>query len=289
MANDNLENLRKIVRKRRSAVTAKENRIKRNTGVDIRGTDQDPRRPIGVVDKYNQKQLTTYLGDLDRFMTRNNGFIQGANGGVLPKNLYEEYKRLETKFNSIGGTHFEKVKNLFIPNAGMTIEERDDKLRPDAARAQGDVVNRPYGFINRNPNNIPDEQALKTLITNLKKKVNSGYLPSEIKKQREQLSQMLTVIGDNDLNSRAEKLTITQFDILFNYTHFATNVSAIYFIMQNKARGSVDDAKDSVAEGYSHDIRELFNWAETITESSATDSSDTTSVTNSRKARKKTG
>jgi len=261
MANDDLKKLRDAVRKRRNAVTAKENRIKRRTGVDIRGTNADPRRPLEVVNKYNRRQLQAYYNELDAFMDRGNGFVAGANNVPIPKIEWLKYKRLEQQYNSIGAMQFDKVAEIFIPTAGMTIAQRDATIVPDTLSAQGAIVNRPYSLIDRAPENVRDAEALKKLTAEMKKKVSQHFLPAQIKSAREQLGQMLTVIGNADLTKKANSLSDAQFNVLWNYTNFATNVSGIYFIMQKQAADSGDRWYSSVVEDYSNDIRELFDWA----------------------------
>ena len=54
---DEIERLRDLVRKRRGAVTSKISRIRRNTGVDIAGKPEDPRRETDVIKRYNKRQL----------------------------------------------------------------------------------------------------------------------------------------------------------------------------------------------------------------------------------------
>lgn len=262
--NDELKRLRAMVRKRRNDVTAKENRIKRRTGVDIRNTQQDPRRPVNVVEKYNKRQLLSYFQELDSFMSRGNGFVAGAGNSAIPKQLWMEYKRLESRYNSIGAMQFKEISNIFIPTAGMTIAQRDATIIPDKLSAQGAIVNRPYSVLDRRPNNVKDAQALQKLVKDMRRKVSEKFLPEKIKEGRKQLNDMLTTIGNNELKAKANSLTDAQFNVLWNYTNFATNVSGIYFQMQNKAAGSTDKWYSSVVEDWSSDIRELFDWAGTL-------------------------
>jgi hypothetical protein len=286
-AKDELENLRNVVRKKRSAVTAKENRIKRNTGVDIRGTSEDPRRPINVVDKYNKRQLLTYLSDLTNFMSRSSGFIKSASGGLIPNAKWLEYKKVESEYNRIGALHFKQISDIFIPTAGMTINQRDNTLRPDSISAQGDIVVRPYSNIDRSPENIPDVKALERLTATLKKKTEKSYLSDQIKDAREQLSQMLTTIGNDDLKADAASLTDTQFDVLWNYTNFATNVSGIYYIMQKLNGNSNDKWYTSVVEDYASDIGELLTWAKELPENKTAGQRKKTNTTKKAPQRRK--
>lgn len=259
--NDELKKLRDAVRKRRNAVTAKENSIKRRTGVDIKGTSADPRRPLDVVNKYNRAQLVAYYNELDAFMDRGNGFVAGANNTPIPRIEWLKYKKLEKQYNSIGAMQFDKIADIFIPTSGMTIAQRDATILPDTLSAQGAIVNRPYSIIERSPENVRDAEALQKLIKEMEKKVSKHFLPEQIKSARKQLNQMLVTIGNESLTNQANSLSDEQFNVLWNYTNFATNVSGIYFIMQKQAADSNDRWYSSVVEDYSSDIRELFDWA----------------------------
>lgn len=278
MANKELENLRALARKRRAAVTNKEWRIAKNTGVDVRGTDDDPRRPPKVVDRYNIKQLNSYIGELNAFMSRSNGFVASSNGTAIPKGMWNMYKRLETQYNKIGNMHFQEVADLFIPTAGMTIAQREATIRPDSVSAQGAIVNSPYAKIDRKPVNVTSVESLTKLIKMLQRKVKSDYLPKEIKKQRGQMGDMLKIIGASDLTAKAEGLSDHQFNVLWNYTPFATNVSAIYWFMQQGAKSY----SAGVVEDYSNDLREILNWASNLVEPQSETASPSTATTRKR-------
>lgn len=266
MPNDELKNLRAQVRKRRNAVTAKENRIKRNTGVDIRGTAQDPRRPLSVVDRYNRIQLLSYLRELDSFMSRNNGFVQGASG-VLPKQEWIAYKKLEQKYNRIGAAHFEDIADIFIDLSGMTVRERERLMEPDSKRAQGDIRHKPFSPLNRDSKNIKSPEALRKLKESLEKKVMPDYLPKQIASARKQLAAMLTGEGLSGLLKQANALSDNQFNVLWNYTGFAGAVSAVYGSGAKRGKNFSADSdiySSSVVESFSNDVREFFAWAKSI-------------------------
>lgn len=270
--NDRLKNLRAEVRKRRSAVTAKENRIKRNTGVDVKDTPLDPRRPTNVVAKYNEPQLRKYLNELNAFMARDNGFVAGANHTPIPKRDWLEYKRIEKKYNDIGAKHFADLAHHEIPfSDNMTVADREKLMVPDSKRAQGEIVHRPYGTIERKASNIKDAAALMKLKNRLEDKLNTDYLPKQIAAGREQLKAMLKSVGDGTLNARADKLSDSQFNILWNYTGFPTSISTItesggHRSKAAKGTGQNEEYMTGVKEDYSSDIREFFDWAESLPE-----------------------
>lgn len=260
-----LERLRELARKRRSAVTGKIARIRRNTGVDIAGKGEDPRRPLEVVKRYNKSQLNKYIGELNAFQSRGVGFVAGAGGVPIPKNKWNEYKKLERQYNALGVKHESRVADIFLPTAGMTLRERNATVHP---RAVGEVVNRPYSQVDREPTQIPGAKALDKIIRDMYKKTTKSYLPGEIKKSRKQLNDMLKTAGNGDMVARAKSLSDSQFDTLWNYTNFATLISLSYEMAKLRAADAKERWHDQVVEDSASDIRELFEWASELPEAS---------------------
>lgn len=253
-----LERLRELVRKRRSAVTGKIARIRRNTGVDITGRDEDPRRPTDVIKRYNKRQLNRYLGELNAFQSRSVGFVAGAGGVPIPKDRWRQYKRLEAKYNEIGAKHEAAVADIFLPTSGMTLRQRQAMIHPTAV---GEVVNMPYMATDRDPRQVPSVKALDKLIKEMNRRTSADYLPGEIKKSRKQLSDMLKTAGLPEVASRARSLSDAQFDTLWNYTNFATVVSLSYELMKLRSADAKERWHDSVLEDARNDVGELLDWA----------------------------
>lgn len=258
-----VDRLRELVRKRRSAVTGKIARIRRNTGVDIAGHDEDPRRPVAVIKKYNSRQLNKYLGELNAFQSRSVGYVPGTGGVPLPSQRFREYKRYEKQYNALGVSHEAKIANIFLPTAGMTLRERNSMIHPTA---QGEVVNRPYSQVDISSTQIPSAGALDALTRDMRRKISKGFLPGEIKKARSQLNDMLKTAGNGDFVKQASGLSDSQFDTLWNYTNFATLISLSYEMAKLRAANVQERWHDSVVEDASSDIRELFDWAQELPE-----------------------
>lgn len=224
---DDLSKLRDEVRKRRAAVTAKENRIRKNTGVKIQGTKEDPRRPPSVIKKYNRTQLNSYLRELNNFMGRDNGYVADSSGGLIPKRKWNNYKRLERQYNKIVQGHFEEIADIKDPYRNVTIRKAESLYVPESSRAQGEIRHRPYNELNRNNKNIKSEQALDKLTKQLEGRLDKGYLPEALDAGRNQAIQMLNNAGLSNLKSTLLKLSNKQFDVLWNYWGFATRLAQI--------------------------------------------------------------
>lgn len=257
-----LDRLRAEVKKRRAQVTKKIGRIRREYGANVGGTNFDPRRDPKTVAKYNRNQLNAYLNKLNEFQARGTAFVAGSGGIPIQKSKWLNYKRLENQYNQLGDIHQNKVADIFIPTAGMTIKQRQAMIHPTAV---GEVVNAPYSKISRSPFNITSAESLDALTADISKKLTKEYLPSKIKEAREQLSEMLDVIGAPDLEEKANSLTDEQFDMLWNYTNFATAISMRYSIEKMRATNGKERWHDSVIEDTTDELGELFEWAGQIT------------------------
>lgn len=229
-----IEELRLEVRKRRSAVTAKERRILNNTGIDLKDTPEDPRRPPKVIKKYNTKQLYTYLGELNAFMMRDNGYVPDSSGGFIRKRDWLRYKRSERKLNKIVEAHFDNIGGINDPYRNVTIREAESSYVPDTKRAQGEIRHRPYNEVNRNSKNIKNAAALKKLQDQVEGKLDKGYFPKAIAAGRKQANQMLDGAGLTDLKEMVASLSNRQFDVLWNYWGFAGRLSQAYVNYRNK-------------------------------------------------------
>lgn len=274
MSNSNLDRLRLDVRKRRGQVTAKENRIRRTTGVDIRDTDQDPRRPTKVVERYNTKQLNVYLGELNAFMSRGVGFVAGIDNTPIAKADWIAYKKIETIYNRIGTNHFNKIKHIMIGDedklSNLTVEERDMMMVPKNKRAAGEVVHRPYTHLDRDPSRIKDAESLAKIKAALEKKISADYLPSQISAGRSQAASLIKGIGANTgMQEKIDALNDAQFNVLWNYTAFATAVSVVSDSGGHRSKAIQEDENRGnknagVMEDAANDIVDYLEWAETL-------------------------
>lgn len=288
MSNDDLNNLRAVVRKRRAAVSNKIYRIRISTGVDVAGHPDDPRRPPAVIKKYNKAQLSTYLRDLNSFMARDNQYVAGAGNVALPRKLYKAYKNLEDRFNLIGDKKFEEMADIFLPTHGMSIRQREAMLTPSVPKAGGENTTHPYTHMDKKAKNIASVDALKKLIADMNRRLKGGYNASMIKLQREEMRNALDRVGMHELKARGDKLSNQQFDMLWNYAKFGNKIYDLYHVMKMMSTRS-SDARwyDSVVEDSSNELGELFDWAESISPENVDESAKTNTQNRSSSRGKK--
>ena len=284
----NIDDLRKEVRKRRAAVTAKENRIRRNTGVDIKGSKADPRRDPKVINKYNARQLNSYLKELNNFMLRENGYVPDSSGGLIPKRDWLNYKRGERKYNKIVKQHFEKIADIKDPYRNVTIREAERLFVPESKRAAGEIRHRPFNEIIRDPKNIKSAEALKKLADQIKRKSDPKFLDAAIKAGRKQAGQMLDNAGLSSLKAAVAKLSDKQFDVLWNYWGFAGRLAQIG--ESGGQRGKTVEGKDVLdaqeRDNIKEDIQDFIDNAKKLKFSNNQNRISSSGLTNKQKNQK---
>lgn len=258
MNKDELNALRAEVRRRHKAATSKVSRL-RSRGVELGGTNIDVRRDLSKVKRYNATQLRAYAATLDRFVSRQTAYVPGDKGVPLPAAKWREYKRLERMNNRRTNTEYEKVADTFLPTPSIRIRDRRTMLSQSAL---GQSANVPFQEMNRKSTGITNEKALDKIIEQMRDKTRRGYLPEQLAKSREQFMKMLGEIGEQRYLKAASELSDAQFDILWNYTSFATQISSDYEIMKLKARGEMERSHEKIHEDNQDAISDLLTWAQ---------------------------
>lgn len=258
-SNDDVKRLREQVRKRRAAATAKIARMRRNNGIDLSGTEIDPRRAIKNPSRYNAKQLNTYLSELNGFMSREVNFTPDAKGRPLRTSRAREHDRLQRRVEKLRKEREAVLGNIKIAGTGLTVEQRKATLHPTAA---GSVVNSMFPAENRKASDMNGEAGLEKSIARMQEMLSPDYTAKRIKAGREQLDQIFEVIGMSDLTDMASKLNDFQFDVLFNESGFMRRAALTYDLLQRKMQvDSLDRGREAVLEKSSDDLRELLEWA----------------------------
>lgn len=259
----NVNELRALVRKRQQAANAKARRLEAK-GVSVSGTKYDPRRDPAKIRSYNSRQLNSYLNELNAFTDRGNQFVGLADGSIVPSKKWRTYKGLERRYNAVGKREYSRVKDLKLPNAGRTVAERDADIMPNrkrVRRAAGEANSRLYEPVNLRPQNVNGVKALETLIRHRRKQLSRAYKPDQIKRQRKEMNAMLKEIGESQLIEGANSLTDEQFNVLWNYGSFATDLSRDYERKRLLNEGGSSAEQDKVVEDARSDIVDALQWA----------------------------
>ena len=255
---DQLKALRAEVLRAQGLASRKVSRLERVKGVAIAGTRLDPRREGARVQSYTAKQLQTYLGELNTFRSRKVQYSAGARGGVVSAAKWQEYKRLERRFNKKAERANRLVRDLKIVTHGMTVAERDALLRPKGPSARGVV--RPTDKINRRIGGIASDKALDKLIADMRVKTGRGYESETLARQRKVSRKMANGRGNKRVRDRLSNLTADQFNALWNYTDFPDQMATKYHTNADSDSRFVAQTRNSADS----EIERYLDWAESI-------------------------
>lgn len=274
-----IKELRALVRQRHNAATSKVSRL-RQKGVEVGGTELDPRRAPADISKMRRRDLETHLRRLNGFVSRQTSFAAGSEGVLLPGAKVQQLKNIIKRYENLGRKRDAPLSNIQHPGAGAdtnyTLANRQAMMTPNVIRAGGTANNRPFAPANLKISNIESVDALNKMIQHYQKKVDRSYLPDYLKGQRQQAYKMMNDIGVGDqikrpqqtdeerkLDTRVylDELTDDQFDTLFNDTEFAGDLGMRYGYMSLLGKGKKHDMHDAVMETNERDIAKQIGWA----------------------------
>jgi hypothetical protein len=260
--NPELEALRAEVKRKQRNAAAKIRRQKVTKGVSIGFTHADPRANAAKIARYTAKQLIAHAARLDEFTSRKTSFVPGVNGSPLPAQKWKEYKVLESAVNAKARARDEERRHIKDVAGTMTLGERKATFYDDRLSAAGDAVHDFIPKTMRESFQIADAKALEKFIKLQKSRLDEKYVPGKVKEARGQMAQMLKEIGNTEFIERAKKLTDYQFDLLWQDASNVNQISLVYWITQQMARGTHERQFAKQLEDNTSDIHDLFSWAE---------------------------
>lgn len=252
--NPRLDQLRAEVAIRAQAASRKVSRLKAN-GVLVAGTEYDPRRPTARTTRYTERQLRSYLNELNTFVSRQTRFVGLSEGAPVPAAEWFRATKTAREYNAIVDAHRNAFKDVFVPQKGQTIEDFDHDMR-SKSYAAGRASHKPLDYKELVPERIASAEALKEIENGLRKKLEPGYLEGRISAAREELSKMLDVIGAHKLQPLADELSDYQFNVLWSELDLADSVSGMYETVKNHNVAffqTMDEKFD--------DVKEMMEWA----------------------------
>lgn len=238
--NPEREQLLALVKARHRAAGKKVSRLKSN-GVQVGGTRYDPRRSMEKVERYNTGQLRAYLGSLNTFTSRATRFFPDAHGRPLSPAAMARYKKAEKALNSQRKKVLDKIGNIPAPGGGgVTIKERLAINTPSRPRAVS--ATNPFTFVTRESKQIANEKALAKLTKDLENKLKSDFMKSNIKSGRQAAEEILLQLRQPEMLQSLKDMSDFHFNILWNATSFAKDISTPYHIAQSLiGKGSKSD------------------------------------------------
>lgn len=255
------DSLRAEVRRLKKAVTRKVSRIKMSQDIYISGTSLDPRKAPTSERNMADHQLREYRHSLSSFLDRGNQYVPDSQHRAMPRSEWREYKALESKWNSRVQSHMENISQITLPS-GMTIGQRDAMMRPNHPQMSNPTVNGPRE-IDRDPTNVAGSSRLRHLTDQMRKRLDENYFDELNESGKETFSKMLDRIGDDDLSQRVDNLSPEQFEVLWNWTPFATAISFQYELaMKELSPRDKETWAGTVQHHAVKEAREYVEWAQ---------------------------
>ena len=246
------------VKARHRAAGKKVSRLK-SSGVKVAGTKHDVRRPMERVERYNVPQLKAYLGQLNTFTSRATRFFPDAHGNPLPPAAVARYKKAEKALNAVRKRNLDKIGDIKAPGGGgVTIRERFKINTPSRPRAVSAA--NPFTFVTRETKQIANEKALAKLTKDLEKKLESDFMQANIKAGRASAEEMLLALRQPEMLKTIEDMSDFHFNVLWNGTSFAKDISTPYHIAQTLVgKGAKSDQwMDDILEDNIADSKQLI-------------------------------
>lgn len=250
MAGD-LNRLRAEVKRARENATRKAARLRRDKGVRIEAEPRfDARRARGAEQRYNSKQLNSYLNDLKQFNSRDTQFVAGAAGTPIRKEIADQLAPVQERFNASREFMARRISNVAVPGTnGVTYGEQQaeagrsyDKSQSPLARAEWDIAN------------MEGERGVKTAIKSMRERMSSRGQARDIRRARFNLDRMAAFQGDGGaLRDRFKGMSDDQ--VLAFWSTPSAVESLALAIDSEQGEGYAEDDPTSDREGHT-----LYTW-----------------------------
>jgi len=264
MQNESLQELRDLARKRHIAVTKKVSRLRRKNEVELTATKYDPRRELAKIKHYNTAQLKSYINKLEGFTARDNQYLRGARGSVVTKKYWDEFQTAQRAVSKRNRAEFAKIEKIFIPRFNQTIGERIAMLAKPSRMGNNMATNRPFDEVARSARGLMGDKGAKIQAETMLNRLKPDWIGSRINRDRDNMRKMASVINETRLLRLVDTLTNNQFNVLWNYTGFATAYSMNYENVQKMLSAEDEAWHNTTADDAVEDSHALIEWIKTL-------------------------
>lgn len=223
------------------AATRKVSRLKQGSGVEVSGSDYDPRKSPGFIRTASPQELRSLIRAQNKFNDRKSQFVPDADLNPLPKDMWQKYEKVEAAKHAAEMKTYQEFKDVEIGPSGMTVDQRMAAITPLHAHMGQHTTPNPYRSNKRSSTSVYGVGGLKRLIEHTRKLATQKHQKEALDNHRAGVIKMLDTIGDDQLSQKLSKLTTKQFAYLWKYTPFAANIKPTYNHYKNAM-----DAQDSV-------------------------------------------
>ena len=221
--------LRREAKHALSLLRRKVNRVKNDLEVTSLGR-HEPRVPdAATIDRYTEKQLQSFIAQSEAFRSRRTQFEKLGSGELITRQQWQEFARVQRKRDRQRKQAFDSIKDIYIPELGRTIGERQRETR---APWQDEMYPTHGGMkTTYKPHQIAHSDALDTL----QQQMDAYNTGDEYANTRAQAMKSLgktdstfSAAGDPVLMQQIESLTDEQFFILWSIRDFTDNMFRYY-------------------------------------------------------------
>lgn len=210
------------------AATRKVSRLKAASGVEVSGSDYDPRRDPAFIRSATPAQLRALVRKQDKFLDRGTQFVPDADFQPIPKKVWDKVKKAEQKKNDFVEKFYEPFKNIMIEPAGMTVDQRMAMITPLHPHMGTRTTDSPYKKSDRESTTLHGEAGAKKLAKHLNDLATLKHEKQSLKNHRAGVMKMLDIVGDIEMQVKVAKLTNKQWAALWKYTKFASMIKSPY-------------------------------------------------------------
>lgn len=266
--------LRKAALKSESLVTRKIKRMtKGDYGIDITGTEYDPRVGKDAISRMSGDRLKKLLEKQAYFRKAHVGYYRGARGTIVTRQAYRNYVNSVRKINNSIHAEQSKYQDVYIKPLGMTVKERRAMMTPTHPVHGTEAYDGMKNLKIYSPTQLMGTEGAK-MIALRNDDIRRQYTSREmISKARGYMNQMMDVIGDEEVRAKFNSLSDEQFWFIWAYTDLPEELSLKYLSMQMQMRvldGSnnlSDEMIDSAVERGEQSLgraMEYYNYAKTL-------------------------
>lgn len=267
-----LEALRAQLIKRQRAAANKISKNRRLRGVEIAGTQFDPRVSRETISRLTKASLKKRLNTVESFVSRSTQFVGGHMGAPLPRADYNQARELVDRAKAKRQKWEDSISAITLPDSSETIGQRRAKMRGPHSRAGGNANAPEVLPINFDEMRFYGAAGLKKFKQNIAKLTETGHKPGSVKAWRNQFEQMLDGINSErgeSMRRAARGLSDKKFAILWNDTPFSTAVSIEYETAGHGSKpgskeGEVSAIKSQILEQSIKEADRLVSWAKTL-------------------------
>lgn len=245
---EELINLRKAALKSEALVSRKIRRMsKGDYGIDITGTEYDPRVGKDAISRMTGDRLTRLLEKQSRFRRASVGYYKGARGTVVTRQAYRNYVNSVRKINNSVEKEQHKYDDIYVKPLGMTVKERRAMMTPSHPVHQTEAYDGMKKLKIYSPHQLMGTEGAKMIALrndDIRRQFASREL---VTKARGYMNDMMDRIGDEAIRTKLNSLSDEQFWFIWAYTDFPEELSLKYLALQLSSQ--VNDGDKVISQG----------------------------------------